>query len=228
MSRGKVAALSVCCALLLGVAPASATPFDFYYAYDLNATTDNGMAFTGIFFFDPATNTFRDTQQSWAFQLQHASVGVTTSDVNNTVTFRSPGGIPQIAWPNAAPNYASYGSGANPTYIDILQSAGTGLLGWGSSSVDSEVYLEILGLPLSYSDPAGLLTFSSFSQKTPGQSPFDPYFLDDLNGTVTLAANQQLPATATTPEPASSVLFASGLVLIAGCRRRRNSLRPAS
>jgi hypothetical protein len=52
---------------------AAATPIDFFYEYSLNAVTDNGMAFTGTFSFNPGTNTFLNAVGKWAFQLQGAT-----------------------------------------------------------------------------------------------------------------------------------------------------------
>jgi hypothetical protein len=222
-------ALPACLALVLFASAASASPVDFMFGYELTATTGNGMSFTGIFGYDPATNTFLNAAQQWEFSLSNAVPGTTTGDFG-TATFQSPGTINQIAWPNANLNYTDYNpstSGSpSVTYIDITQSAGTGLLGWGSSTINSDLSLEILNLPMSYADAPGVVNFSSFSQWAPGQTEnCGTCFVDGLTGTVTLAPNQQIPAPVTTPEPTTWLLLASGLaLLLAYDRTRRRSV----
>lgn len=226
MGHVRLLILSAGLALGLLVSSASAGPIDFMFGYNLNATTDKGMTFTGTFAYDPATNKFLNTVQHWVFQLQKAQPGVTTGDLG-TATFTNPGinNLTAIAWPDANVNFTDYNlatqSEPSLTYIDIVQSAGTGLLGWGSSLVDSHLSLEITGLPMSYSDPAGLVSFSDFDQWAPGQTENCPTcFTDGLTGTITLQPDQNIPAPVTTPEPASWLLLVSGLALLGAAWRR--------
>jgi len=216
----------------LSALPALAAPINFMIFYNLTATTDNGLTESGTFAFNPATNTFNNTQQHWDFILEGAHGG-TLGDVG-TQTFVNPGinGGNYMAWPDANVNFADFEENSSmigPGFqvidgsvlqMDFVESSGTGLIGWGSPSINSDLSFQIANLPMSYSDAPGVVgVLSSFNEWQPGQSEnCATCFQEDFTGgTVTLVPNQTLPAEITTPEPASWELFAIGFGLLGGC-----------
>ncbi|MGH9394821.1 MAG: hypothetical protein ACRD1E_11675 [Terriglobales bacterium] len=211
---------------------ASASPINFTYGYVLNAVTANGTSVTGTFAFNPGTRMF--ASNLWVFNLH--SGPLTTSDLNNGVTFQNPdthlGGI--LAYPDATVVLAGIGfTGPSGTYangaaFEFDQGAGTGTLGRGSSSVESSLTLFIDSLPYAYLDPAGHLLQSSEFDQGPNLFTLGADFSDFLSGTVTLGANQNLPAPATTPEPASWALLGSGVLLLGGCALLADRRRTAA
>ncbi|HVA62347.1 MAG TPA: hypothetical protein VNF74_01385 [Terriglobales bacterium] len=217
LKRWTLGFLLIACFALAGWA----SPINMIYGFDLNATTTNGVVYTGVLDFNPVTQTFG----SWEFHRESGG----QSDLNNGVVFQNPdthlGPILSFADGTAS----LFGTGLDGSFIfEFNQSAGTGVDGFGNPNVQTSMILGVSALPFTYSDPAGQILGLSNYEQGPNLQTTAADFSDNLFGTLTLAPGQNIPAPVTTPEPAAWSLFGSGLALLGVCgwwaERRRGAV----